>query len=300
MKQFFTFILPILLIALHSCKPTAPSAERVLAEQGDPNSTEVLVIAHRGDWRGAPENSVQAFENAIKMGCDIVEVDVRRSADGGLVVMHDATLDRTTEGSGEVAALTAEHITSLRLRNGCRRVVENSFVPTFEQVLLLCKDRAVIHLDKGYELFREVYELAKKHDMVEQIMFKTSNNPERVKSDYGDLIKQIPYVPVINLGGSKTIEHIDGHIALGAVAIECVIPKVTDAVLEQLEHIRKAGVKICIGSMWPSACGGHDDDAAVEAPDDNWGWILEQGASQIMTDRPRELLEYLRNKGRHI
>ena len=295
-------LLALFAVTFYSCttsKPV-PSAQRVLSEQSNPNSTEVLVIAHRGDWRGAAENSLRAFSNAIEMGCDIVEVDVRSTADGVLVVLHDATLDRTTEGKGEMASFTAKQITSLHLKNGCGRVVDNSYVPTFEQVLELCKNKAVIHLDKGYDHFRKVYELAKKHDMVEQIMFKTSNNPQRVKADYGDLIDKLPYVPVVNLGGAKSMEFIKGHIELGALAIECVIPKVTPEVLEQLEYIRNAGIKICIGSMWSSACGGHDDDAAVDNPDQNWGWILEQGASQIMTDRPCELLEYLRSKRRHI
>ncbi len=52
------------------------------------------VVAHRGIWRDAPENSLVAIEAAIHAGCDVVEIDVRRSADGGLFLLHDKTLQR--------------------------------------------------------------------------------------------------------------------------------------------------------------------------------------------------------------
>ena len=65
------------------------------------------------------------------------------------------------------------------------------------------------------------------------------------------------------------------------------------------ETMKDAGVKICIGSMWGSACAGHDDDRAVKNADAAWGWILEQGATQIMTDRPYELLNYLQERDLH-
>ena len=64
----------------------------------NPKSNYVFVIAHRADWRGAPENSIQGIENAIRMGVDMVEIDIRRTADGQFILMHDATLNRTSTG----------------------------------------------------------------------------------------------------------------------------------------------------------------------------------------------------------
>lgn len=93
---------------------------------------------------------------------------------------------------------------------------------------------------------------------------------------------------------------IDGHIALGAVAMEFVFAKVTPDVLEQMDRVRAAGVKVCVGSMWPSVDGGYDDDRAiVDGADEVWGWIVRNGGSQIMSDRPFELLDYLRAKRWH-
>lgn len=297
MKRYFALLLA--LVSLLGCDSRS-EAEKILAHQSSPTSDEVLIIAHRGDWRTAPENSLHAFEACIEAGYDMVEVDVRKTSDGVVVVMHDESVNRTTEGKGLVEQLTAEQITSLRLRNACGRVTDyGERVPTFEQVLLLCKDRAVIHLDKGYDLFREVYDLTEKHNMTHQVMFKTSHHPSRVKQDYPDLIGKIPYVPVVGVGGKGSEEVLKAQLELKPLAIECVFGKETQYLQSNLRLIKDAGVKICIGSMWPSACAGHDDDNAIRDADAAWGWIVEQGATQIMTDRPRELLEYLRQRGRH-
>lgn len=67
----------------------------------------VCVVAHRGAMREAPENSIAAFERARQLGADAVELDVRETADGALVVLHDATVDRTTQGHGPISQLTA-------------------------------------------------------------------------------------------------------------------------------------------------------------------------------------------------
>ena len=64
--------------------------------------SSVIVASHRGDWRNFPENSLEAIDNAIKMGVDIVELDVQRTKDGQLILMHDATLNRTTTGKGAI------------------------------------------------------------------------------------------------------------------------------------------------------------------------------------------------------
>ena len=299
MNRFLSIGLAVVALALTACSSVGNSAVKVLKEQADVKSKEVLVIAHRGDWRGAPENSLQGFQNCIARGIDIVELDVRRTKDGALVVLHDETVDRTTNGRGIVSELTLDEVRKLRLRNGLGRVTELQ-IPTFEEVLLLCKDKVLIHLDKGYDLFREVYALTEKTGTTHQVMFKTSHHPDKVRRDYGDIIERVPYVPVVSFSGKDMTKVIDGHIALGAVAMEFVFAKVTPDVLEQMDRVRAAGVKVCVGSMWPSADGGYDDDRAiVDGADEVWGWIVRNGGSQIMSDRPFELLDYLRAKRWH-
>lgn len=67
----------------------------ILSELSAPAKQSVLVVSHRGDWRNAPENSLQAFQNCIDMGVDMVELDLKKTKDGELILMHDNTLNRT-------------------------------------------------------------------------------------------------------------------------------------------------------------------------------------------------------------
>ena len=77
------------------------------------DSKEVLVSGHRGERIHGIENTMTAFQRAVKAGVDMVETDVRMTADGQLVLMHDSTVDRTTDGTGLVADLTLKEILSL-------------------------------------------------------------------------------------------------------------------------------------------------------------------------------------------
>jgi glycerophosphoryl diester phosphodiesterase len=80
-----------------------PAAERSFFKK---DGTRPLVIAHRGGAGLWPENTLYAFENAVNLGVDVVEIDVRSTSDGTLVVMHDATVNRTTDGAGRVSDMT--------------------------------------------------------------------------------------------------------------------------------------------------------------------------------------------------
>jgi glycerophosphoryl diester phosphodiesterase len=73
----------------------------------------VIITGHRGALGTEPENTLRSFRRAVADGCDEIELDLRVTADGEVVIMHDATVDRTTSGSGEVAGLTFDEIRSL-------------------------------------------------------------------------------------------------------------------------------------------------------------------------------------------
>lgn len=74
------------------------SAKTLVVDLKSHETKKVLVVAHRGDWRNAPENSLQAFQNCIAMGVDMIEIDLKMTKDNQLVIMHDNTIDRTTDG----------------------------------------------------------------------------------------------------------------------------------------------------------------------------------------------------------
>src|SRR5215213_11586194 len=80
-----------------------PATERPFFKR---DGNRPLVIAHRGGAGLWPENTLYAFEKANELGVDVIEIDVRSTSDGTLVVMHDATIDRTTDGVGRVSEMT--------------------------------------------------------------------------------------------------------------------------------------------------------------------------------------------------
>lgn len=87
-----------------------PAAEyKIFAEK----TSRTLVIAHRGGAGISPENTLFAYKRAINLGVDMLELDIHRSLDGELIVIHDSTVDRTTDGSGAIVAMTLEEIKKL-------------------------------------------------------------------------------------------------------------------------------------------------------------------------------------------
>src|SRR5262245_43462516 len=98
------------------------------------------IVAHRGASSTRPENTTASFEEAIALGAQIVELDVRLSLDGVPVVMHDPVVDRTTDGTGFVHELTAAELASLRAGPGAA-------VPTFAEVLEVVSGRAAIAVE---------------------------------------------------------------------------------------------------------------------------------------------------------
>lgn len=261
----------------------------------------ILVVAHRGDWRNAPENSLQAIQNCIDMGVDMVEIDLKKTKDGHLILMHDKTIDRTTTGKGKPEEYTLAELKKMYLRSGNGQKTRHQ-IPTLEEAMLLCKDKILVNIDKGYDYFKDVYEVLKKTETVNQCVIKSGLSYETVKAEHADILEKIIFMPIVTLHQEGAEELIDSYTKnMKPVAIEVVFNNDGVEVLQLIEKVRDCGVKLFINSLWPSLNGGHDDDRAVELgePEESWGWIVGQGAKLIQTDRPALLLEYLRAKGLH-
>ncbi len=296
MKKIICFI-ALLAVALPLM--AQEHADRLMAILKDKSSEKVLVASHRGDWRNAPENSLQAFKNCIDNGVDMIEIDLKKTKDNQLVLMHDRTIDRTTDGTGKVEDYTLEELRRFHLKNGMGRVTFHQ-IPTLEEVLNLTKGKILINVDKGYDYFKDVYELLVKTNTVGQVIVKSSYPYEKVAAENGEVLDKVVYMPVVNLNKTDAAELIEGYKAFSLVVIECCLEEASPEALRLIQKIEENGSKVWINSLWPSLNAGHDDDRAVELEqaDESWGWILEQGATVIQTDRPYELINYLQQKGR--
>lgn len=298
MKRFLLITLLLSVAWSLFAQDKALAIRNNLLQEGN---NSVLVVSHRADWRNAPENSLQAIRNCIEMGVDMVEIDLKKTKDGHLILMHDKTIDRTTTGKGRPEDYTLEELRKFRLRSGAGHRTAHT-IPTFEEVMQLCKGKIMVNVDKGYDYFDEAYAILEKSGTAQQCIMKASLPYERVKAERGDILRKMIFMPVIALDKEGAEDIIDGYMAhMKPVAYELVFSKDTPEIQRLIQKVRASGAKIFINSLWPELCGGHDDDRAVEQqqPDESWGWIIDQGTKLIQTDRPALLIEYLKKKGLH-
>ena len=174
-------ILVILLVSLNVASQTR--SDKLLNNLHDKNSKYIFVIAHRGDWRNAPENSIQCIENAIEMGVDMVEIDIQPTKDRNFICMHDETLERTSTGVGAIKDYTTEELKKLVLRSG-NGIKTRRQIPTLEEVLKVCKNRILVNIDKGEKYIKEILPIIKKCDMEKQVIIKGKYPVEKVKESY--------------------------------------------------------------------------------------------------------------------
>ena len=107
----------------------------------------VLVMAHRGFSGKAPENTLAAFRKAIEIGSDFIELDVRFSKDGHLVVFHDDTLERTTNGKGKVADFSLQELKGLDAGSWFGPSFSGEKIPTLREVLAQAKGRILVNIE---------------------------------------------------------------------------------------------------------------------------------------------------------
>ncbi|MEL6255809.1 MAG: glycerophosphodiester phosphodiesterase family protein [Bacteroidota bacterium] len=278
----------------------ANSAQKVLEHLRQPKNDYILAVSHRGDWRYAPENSLMAVQRCIDLGLDIVEIDVRLTKDGHLVAMHDKTVDRTTNGSGLLSDLTLAEVKELRLKNACGVRHSRQQVPTLEEIMTLTKDKIMVNLDKTEgETVKEAYEILKKTGTVEQAIFKGNDPLELMRERYGNLMDSIVYMPKIWYDTPNKKEYLQKfNEELKPVAYEMLFDTEESPVFAEIANMNQKGITVLAIALWDELCAGHTDEMAmIDGPDAAWGWLIEQGANAIMTDRPEELMKYLKEKG---
>lgn len=262
------------------------------------DQSTVLVVAHRGDWRYAPENSIPAIENAIRMGVDIVEIDVARTKDGHFILMHDSKIDRTTTGKGLVSEWTLDSIKTLKLRNGCN-IRTKEVVPTLEEALLYAKGKIGLNLDRCDKYFDEIYPILVKTGTTRQVIMKGSKPANEVMEQFGKYLEDVIYMPVVNLDRENAEEQIELFIRdLNPVAFELIYENDSNPLPRTMKDRLNGKSLIWYNTLWDTLAGGHDDDMALDDPDKGFGYLIDSlGARILQTDRPAYLIDYLQKKG---
>jgi glycerophosphoryl diester phosphodiesterase len=144
-----------------SCSPT-----------GFPRARMPLVCAHRGRSGLLPENTMPAFEAAVALGADFIELDVRCTSDGEIVCIHDDTVDRTTSGAGKVAEMTLQQIQALDAGTWKGAEFAGTRIPTLREVLLHIAPRMAIHIEiKQRATAKQILELVRETDTLRRVAF---------------------------------------------------------------------------------------------------------------------------------
>lgn len=297
MKKIYLLFFAALTILQLSAQDRVSQIREKLINR-DPSS--IIVVAHRGDWRNFPENSLEAIDNAIKMGVDIVELDVKRTRDGQLILMHDHTLNRTTTGKGKISECTLDSIRKLKLRNGCNiRTIHN--VPTLEEALLHAKGKIMLNLDQADLYFDQIYELMKKTGTTKQIIMKGRKPANEVRQQFGEYLNDVIYMPIIDLDKPDAEQQIETFIKdMQPVAFELLYVKDSNPLPRKLASSLSGRALIWYNTLWDTMAGGHDDDMSLQSPDAGYGYLIDTlGCRIIQTDRPAYLIDYLRSRKLH-
>lgn len=297
MRKAFIFIALMLCGLLATAQTRVDSLRQHLLTPGDGT---VLVAAHRGDWRNAPENSLEAVELSIRMGVDIVEVDVRRTLDGVLVLMHNPSIKATTTGRGLVSLSTYRRLQRKTLRSGCR-LKTAAKIPTLEEVLVASQGRVLLNLDKAFGYSDEIIALAEKTGTLDQIILKTDKSAKKIEKALGDYKGKVIVMPKVYLSRKDALERIDEYIKrLDPPVFEIIYRNDDDPAMEQVREKLRGRSRIWINTLWDSLCAGHSDDTSFyEGPDAGYGFLIDtMEAGVLQTDRSALLIEYLQERSR--
>ncbi|MFT4157752.1 MAG: glycerophosphodiester phosphodiesterase family protein [Microbacterium sp.] len=255
------------LLSLFSLRPKFP-----LREPGQPG----LVVAHRGASTTAPENTLPAIAAAATAHADYVEIDIRMSKDGVPVVIHDSTVDRTTDGTGPVASLTLAEMQRLDAGSWFSPEYAGTRIPTLEQVLALTADT---HLSIVIE-YKGRWTPAAISTTVDQIAAADLRGHVITQSFNEQTVENISTVAP-NLFVGWLTDRIDSSIVHTAqrIGADAVNPETTTP--RGLAQAHDAKLRVFV---W------------TKDADRDWEDLTAIGVDGIMTNTPRALTEWIEQR----
>jgi len=240
-------------------------------------ASQIAVIAHRGEHLSHPENTLPAFQGAIDAGADFFELDVRTTSDGKLVLMHDRTVDRTTNGKGPVREMTLERIRRLDagFKSGPQFV--GTQVPTFEEALNLAHGKIGIYVDCKDIAPSDLVAALTRADMLDKVV---------IYGGAGFLTGVLALQPSLKImpeaDNAATLEKLLATLHPRVIAFDAGDFKDDVITIAKQAH---AGIYV-------DRLGGADNL-------EHWQDAINRGATGIQTNRPGELVNYLRLHGLH-
>lgn len=242
-----------------------------------------LLVAHRGAKVFRPENTLSAYENAIKLGFDYVELDVRYTRDGVPVCMHDEKVNRTTGADGYVKDFTAEEITKLDAARGFFTDPEkfkDTPVPTLEQALQLMQGKIKLYMDQKEMPTPALVELLKKYNFLPDNIIVVGEN--EFQKAFRELVPDAPVMP-----NASTVEELEPILKEfpEPYAFNTTCPNIKE---DFIDAAHERGIRVFINTL-----GWCDQPILMEK-------MINLGPDGMQSDQPQvlvPLLKKLKKKG---
>ena len=237
---------------------------------------KLVVIAHRGSHLNVPENTLAAYATAIKEGADYVEIDLRTTKDGHLVIMHNESLPGVTGAKGQIKDLNYSDIKDLKIKPVVKGDTTTYRIPEFTDVLNLCKGKINIYLDFKDADVEKTYRLLTVSGMQNSVVVYLNKEEQ-----YGQWKTIAPHVPLMaSLPENMNIAQLNNVLDTRPLD---VVDNAFNNDLVNLMHKRNIAVWLDVQS--------EDEGPAT------WEQALRLGADGLQTDHPEKLIKYLEDHG---
>lgn len=271
---------------------TVASVRARLAER----AAAPMVVVHRGLWSAVPENSCAAIRAA--RGFDMVEIDIRLSADGYPVLLHDPDLSRTTGVGARCSDLTLAELTSLTLRAGAGgpdAPMTGESLPDLATALDVAGPDLLVDLDvKVAADIERVAEIVARRADRGRLMLKVDVARTEDIDSLLDLERRhgVTVIAKMRLAGQADLALVSALAEAGVAAAEIWFSDIALA-----GQAARTGLPLTTYTLRDVHCAGLSDDLAATDPASAWGPLLRAGFRAIMTDRAADLRHYLAGRG---
>lgn len=236
---------------------------------------QVVAIAHRGEHLHHPENTLPAYQEAIRVGADFFEVDVRTTADGKLVLSHEGAVGRRTNGRGDIAKMTFAEVRALDAGIKSGPEFAGTRIPTFDEALDLARDKIGVYVDVKEASAKDLVTHIEEHGMSDHVVIYAGLSLGKEIQKLNPKLKVMPEADSV-----QNAKHLIERLHLRVIAFDA-----DDFKPEIIRIAKQANAQVYVDRM------GKTDSPA------GWQSAIDAGADGIQTDHPAELVQYLREKG---
>jgi len=248
------------------------------APSAAPQTTaQIVAIAHRGEHLHHPENTMPAFQAAIDAGADFFEADIRTTRDGKLVIMHDETADRTSNGSGPISNMTFDQVRALDAGAKFSQDFAGTRVPTFDEILDLAHGKIGVYVDTKEADPLQLVQTIERHDMQNHVVI------------YGDpfLLYDIHKLrPTWKVMPEALSEELAAYL-VSKLNLQVLAFDADDFKPKTIQIAHQANALVYVDRL-----------GSADTPE-SWSKAIEMGANGIQSNHPAELVQFLRGRALH-